>query len=163
MSTRREHDTPTLTSRLPALEQLEGLEVRDVSGDKVGTVADAYTDTTGTNVRYLAVATGWFGTTRHMVPVEDIRIENDGTGDYLVLPYDRDQLKNGPAFERDQEVTHQDESGIYGHYGREGYWDAVHARQTTPAPTPEIAEAEVADAIRRGEDPRGVAVKRWGA
>jgi hypothetical protein len=38
----------------------------------------------------------------------------------------------------------------------------VRARQTTPAPTPEIAEAEVADAIDRGDDPNKVAVKRWG-
>jgi hypothetical protein len=148
--------------RRPSLDQLEGVEVRDVSGDKVGTVADTYTDAAGVHMRYLAVATGWFGTKRHLVPIEDVRVENDGAGDYIVLPYDRDLLKGGPAFEQENEITHEDESGIYGHYGREGYWDTVRARQTPPAPTPQIAEAEVADAIRRGEDPRGVAVKRWG-
>jgi hypothetical protein len=141
---------------------VDSLEVRDASGEKVGTVADAYTDLSGSHVRYLAVATGWFGTKRHLIPLDDVRFENDGAGDYLVLPYDKDLLEGGPTYELDEDITHDDESGIYGHYGREGYWDAVRARQTTPAPTPQIAEAEVADAIRRGEDPRGVAVKRWG-
>ena len=150
------------TRPLPPIDTLGGMEVRDASGERVGSVADAYTDTTGTFVRYLAVATGWFGTRRHMVPVDDVHLANDGAGDYLVLPYDAERLKQGPSSEEADEVTHAHEQGIYAHYGRAGYWDAVRARQTPPAPTPEIAQAEVADAIRRGEDPNGVAVKRWG-
>ena len=170
MSTRRDEDSRTLlgpesypeTTVLPPLDDLEGMEVRDRTGEKVGKVSDTYTDSAGSYVRYIAVSTGWFGTKRHMVPIDDVRLENDGSGDYLTLPYDKEQLKEGPTFDRDEDITHERETGIYGHYGREGYWDAVRARQTTPAPTPEIAEAEVADAIRRGEDPNGVAVKRWG-
>ena len=106
----------------------------------------------------MAVKTGWFGTKRHMIPIDDVRME----GDHLIVPYDKDHLREGPTFERDEDFTRSHEERVYGHYGRTGYWDAVRARQTTPAPTPEIAEAEVADAIDRGEDPRQVAVKRWG-
>jgi hypothetical protein len=134
------------------------MEVRDLSGDKIGTVDDSYTDTGGTYLRYVAVSTGWFGTKRHMIPVDEIFVEED----YLVVPYDRDHLREGPTFERDEDLTRAHEERVYGHYGRTGYWDAVRARQTAPAPTPEIAEAEVADAIDRGEDPGVVAVKRWG-
>jgi sporulation protein YlmC with PRC-barrel domain len=148
---------------LPPLEDLEGMEVRDINGEKVGKVDDSYTDTGGTYVRYLAVKTGWFGSKRHMIPVDDVRLEGEGTDDaYLVLPYDKDNLREGPSFDRDEDLTREHERSIYGHYGREGYWDAVRARQTAPAPTPEIAEAEVADAIDRGDDPNQVAVKRWG-
>ena len=147
---------------LPPLENLEGMEVRDVSGDKIGKVDDSYTDTGGGYVRYLAVKTGWFGTKRHMIPVDDVGLEGDGDDAYLVLPYDKDHLREGPSFDRDDDVTREHERSIYGHYGRTGYWDAVRARQTAPAPTPEIAEAEVADAIDRGDDPNQVAVKRWG-
>lgn len=64
--------------------------------------------------------------------------------------------------ERDEDLTRGTEAGIYGHYGRAGYWDAVRARQTPPAPTPQIAEAEVQAALDRGDDPNVVAVKRWG-
>jgi sporulation protein YlmC with PRC-barrel domain len=146
------------TTNVPSMDRLEGVEVRDATGDKIGTVEDSYTDTRGTHLRYLAVKTGWFGTKRHMIPIDDVRLE----GDYLVVPYDKDHLREGPAFDRDEDFTRRHEERVYGHYGRTGYWDAVRARQTTPAPTPEIAEAEVADAIDRGEDPNQVAVKRWG-
>jgi hypothetical protein len=143
---------------LPTMDRLEGTEVRDSSGDKIGTVEDSYTDEGGTYLRYLAVKTGWLGTKRHMIPIDDVRME----GDYLVVPYRAEELREGPAFERDEAFTRTHEERTYGHYGRTGYWDAVRARQTAPAPTPEIAEAEVADAIDRGEDPNRVAVKRWG-
>jgi sporulation protein YlmC with PRC-barrel domain len=146
------------STNVPTMDRLEGMEVRDSSGDKVGTVDDSYTDEGGAYLRYIAVSTGWLGTKRHMIPIDDIRVEED----YLVVPYRKEELREGPAFERDDDFTRAHEERTYGHYGRTGYWDAVRARQTTPAPTPEIAEAEVADAIDRGDDPSRVAVKRWG-
>jgi hypothetical protein len=137
------------TTAIPPLEDL-------------GKVDDAYVDSNSSYVRYLAVSTGWFGTKRHMIPVDDVRMERDDDENYLVVPYDKDHLREGPSFDRDEEFTREHEHRTYGHYGRTGYWDAVRARQTTPAPTPEIAEAEVQDALDRGEDPNQVAVKRWG-
>ena len=150
------------TTILPGMDRLEGMKVRDSAGSKVGTVDDSYTDEQGTYLRYIAVKTGWFGTKRHMIPIDDVRLEGTDDDPYLVLPYTKDQLREGPTYERDEDFTREHERGVYGHYGRTGYWDAVRARQTTPAPTPEIAEAEVADAVNRGEDPNQVAVKRWG-
>jgi sporulation protein YlmC with PRC-barrel domain len=155
-------ETYSEQTRLPRLDDLGGMEVRDINGDKVGKVDDAYTDSEGGYARYVAVKTGWFGTKRHMVPIDDVRMESDGDDHYLVLPYDKDHLRGGPTFDRDEDFTREHETTTYGHYGRTGYWDAIRARQTTPAPTPEIARAEVDDAIDRGEDPRQVAVKRWG-
>lgn len=192
MTTQRNSSTPGLigpegypdSTMLPALDDLDGMTVRDVSGEKVGTVADTFTDETGAYARYLAVATGWFGTKRHLIPVDDVRLEQDGDDRYLVVPYDKERLKAGPAHDRDEDVTRRHEEDVYGHYGRTGYWEAVRARQTppaptpevgraegeagldsrqtAPAPTPEIAEAEVEAAIRRGDDPDRVAVRRWG-
>ena len=150
------------STNLPPIDQLEGIEVRDAAGDKIGRVDDPYTDTGGAYVRYLAVTTGWFGTKRHMIPVDDVRVESDGDRAYLVVPYTKEQLRDAPTHARDEDFTQADEEATYGHYGRTGYWDAVRARQTAPAPTPEIAEAEVQDAFRRGDDPGQVAVKRWG-
>jgi hypothetical protein len=150
------------STNLPPIDQLEGMEVRDAAGDKIGKVDDAYTDSGGAYVRYLAVTTGWFGTKRHMIPVDDVRAESDGDRTYLAVPYTKDQLRDAPTHDRDQDFTQAHEETTYGHYGRTGYWDAVRARQTAPAPTPEIAEAEVQDAFRRGDDPNQVAVKRWG-
>lgn len=149
---------------LPPLDELEGMEVYDINGDRVGKVSHVYTDSTAGNVRYLAIATGWFGMRHHTVPVDDVRTEIDGDDAFLMLPYDNDTLKQGPTYDPDDDrsLTRAEEIRIYGHYGRDAYWDAVRARQTAPAPTPEIAEAEVQAAIDRGEDPSVVAVRRWG-
>jgi sporulation protein YlmC with PRC-barrel domain len=194
MSTRSERDARAglgpedypATTAIPPLEDLGGMEVRDVNGEKVGKVEDAYVDADTSYVRYLAVSTGWFGTKRHMVPVDDVRMERGEGDDYLVVPYDKDHMRDAPSFERDEAFSREQEYRTYGHYGRTGYWDALRARQstpaatpeiaereertgdelkarqTTPAPTPEIAQAEIDAAIARGEDPNQVAVKRWG-
>jgi hypothetical protein len=150
------------STALPPIGDLVGMDVHDVNGDDIGEVEDAYSDTEGVNARYIAVKTGWLGTKRHVIPVDDVRLESDGEDMFLTVPYTKDQLKEGPAYERDEDLTRKHEEDAYGHYGRRGYWDPVEARQTAPAPTPEIAEAEVSDAISRGEDPQQVAVKRWG-
>lgn len=148
---------------LPAVEELMGMDVCDLAGERIGTVDDAYTDTEGSFVRYLAVKTGWFGTRRQMIPIDDVHLEYGPDEDaFLTVPYERDRMHEGPAMERDEDLTRGTEAGIYGHYGRAGYWDAVRARQTPPAPTPQIAEAEVQAALDRGDDPNVVAVKRWG-
>ena len=73
---------------------------------------------------------------------------------------DLDQLKGMNVYDLNDEKigsvegVYVDGDQIYGHYGRTGYWEAVHARQTTPAPTPEIARAEAADDLARGRDGR---------
>lgn len=166
MSADRSHIGPEAYSdetMLPSLEELAGMEVCDVAGERIGTVEDAYTDTEGGYVRYLGVKTGWLGTRRHVIPVDDVHMEFDGDDEpFLSVPYERDQMREGPAMDEADGLTRDDEQRIYGHYGRAGYWDAVRARQTPPAPTPEIAKAEVQDAIDRGDDPNTVAVKRWG-
>lgn len=148
---------------LPALGDLQGMDVCDVNGDKIGEVEDTYTDPSGSYARYLAVKTGWFGNKRHMIPVDDVQTARDDDGErYLTVPYSKDVLENAPAYERDEEFTREHEQRTYAAYDRSAYWDIVETRQTPPAPTPEIAEAEIADAINRGDDPREVAVKRWG-
>lgn len=139
-------------TEIPSLERLKGMDVCDRDGEKIGSVDSIYTDReTGQNVRYVSVSTGWLGIRRHVVPLDDV--EWSKGGDYLVLPYGRPQLESAPTYDERHELSDDDEERIYGYYGRSGYWDAVRAKQTTPAPTREIAEAEVADALDRGDDP----------
>jgi sporulation protein YlmC with PRC-barrel domain len=141
------------------------MDVRTTDGEKVGKVKDVYLDADARFARYLVVKTGWFSGT-HVVPVDDVTYLDEGHDAYVQVPYTEGQLKRAPTFGDDDEVTPEREREIYDHYQRVGYWDEtrdiVRARQTEPAPTPQIAEAEVADEIRRGRDPRRVRVKRWG-
>jgi hypothetical protein len=82
---------------LPPVGLLAGLEVRDPAGERVGTVAEAVTDAAG-EVTDLAVGTGWFSG-RHLVPADDVRLGNDGAGDFLVLPYGEDRVRELPVQE----------------------------------------------------------------
>lgn len=153
-------------TRLPSLGRLRGMEVRSTDDEKVGKVKDVYLDSEARYVRYLAVKTGWFSGT-HVVPVDDVTFVDDGDDSHVLVPYASEHLKRAPTFGDDDEMTPDRERGIYEHYERTAYWDderdIVRARQNTPAPTPQIAQAEVSDAVRRGGDARQVRVKRWGA
>ena len=154
------------TTRLPALSQLRGMDVCAEDGERIGKVKDVFLDAEARHVRYLSISTGWMSGSS-VVPVDDVTFVDDGRDDpYVVVPYGVEQIRNAPALGDGDEVTAEDERAVYEHYRRTGYWDEardiVRARQTPPAPTPRIAEAEVADAARRGDDPAGVRVKRWG-
>jgi sporulation protein YlmC with PRC-barrel domain len=148
---------------LTSLEELDGLEVRGIDGERIGRIDDTYVDEIDGYARYVAVKTGWFGAKRHVIPVDDVRLEDIGDERFLSVPYTKAQLAAAPVYETEEELTRTREREIFAHYNRLGYWEAVRARQTTPAPTPEIAEAEVADAMARGEDPLDVRVRPWGA
>jgi sporulation protein YlmC with PRC-barrel domain len=155
------------TTRLPSLSRLRGLTVVNREDEKVGKVREVYLDAGADHVRYLGVSTGWLSRGTHVVPVDDVTYVDDGSETYIVVPYSVEHLKAAPSLDDDDELSAEREREIYDHYARVGYWDeardAIKARQTPPAPTPRIAEAEVVDAIRRGEDPAGVRVTRWGS
>jgi|GEM_PF-597238 len=154
-------------TRLPSLSRMRGADVCDRAGEKVGEVADVYLDSNAEYVRYLEVKTGWTGRSRGLVPIDDVDFEDRGGKNLtLIVPYTKDQIRHAPTLDEDDELTPDREQEIYRHYERSGYWEearqAIHARQTVPAPTPQIAEAEAASLMRRGEDPSKVRVKRWG-
>jgi sporulation protein YlmC with PRC-barrel domain len=154
------------STRLPSLSRLRGMTLSNIEGEKIGTVRDVYLDANAAVVRYLAVSTGWLSRGTHVVPIDDVAYIDGDDESHVVAPYTADQVRNAPSLDGDAELTYEREQAIYDYYDRTGYWDerraAVRARQTPPAPTPRIAEAEVADAISRGDDPTGVRVKRWG-
>ena len=132
------HDPVTA---LPAIDRLRGMSVLDSTGERVGRVEDVYVDEEDANARYLGLQTGWLGSKLVVVPVDEVRLQ--GAAD-IVIPYTRAELEAAPRYEAEDELTIAREEEIYGHYGRAPYWDIVRDRQRTPAPTPEIAEAEAA-------------------
>jgi sporulation protein YlmC with PRC-barrel domain len=138
---------------LPELERLRGMPVHAADGERIGTVEDVYVDAEGGYVRYLALDTGWFGGRLTVVPVEDVRVADKGR---LALPYTITDLRAAPSYEIQDDLTISREVEVYRHYDLTPYWDIVRARQSTPAPTPEIAEAEALDPeMRTAADLRG--------
>jgi sporulation protein YlmC with PRC-barrel domain len=153
-------------TRLPSLRRLRGMDVHDQGGQKVGQVSDVFLDASAEHVRYIAVKTGMLGSSTGLVPIDDITYTDDGDDARLVVPYSKDALRDAPTVGDKEDLTPEREREVYEHYSRVGYWDTardvIRSRQTVPAPTPEIARAEVVDALNRGHDPERVRVRRWG-
>ena len=75
-----------------------------------------------------------------------VTADEDELGEAVRVPYTRAHLMEAPPLSPGTEPTVALEGEIHSHFERTPYWDVVRARQTTPAPTPEIAAAEAADA-----------------
>ena len=150
---------------LPALDMLRGMPVLDPEGLRVGTVQAVFVDSRLGFVRYLAVKTGWLVSRTHVLPVDEVAFVSNGDESFLAVPYSTDVIKRSPTLDDEQELTPELERQVYAFYNRAGYWEAireaVRIRQTTPAPTPEIAEAETLEALAERGDPEALRVTRW--
>lgn len=85
----------------------------DVSGHKVGTIADVYVDDATGEPEWLAVMTGLFGTRVSFVPVAGAT-EVDGD---VQLPHEKSKIKGSPNVEADGELSVDEEQSLYQHYG----------------------------------------------
>lgn len=132
--------------------------VVDELGERLGAVDGVFVDEDGRPL-YLALDSGWHGAERHLLPVESVLRATDGS---LVSRFGRERIAAAPRVEGDDALSLDDLSHVHEHYGLASYEDVIAARQTSPAPTPEIARAELASDVRSGRDPLDVAVRRWG-
>mgnify|MGYP001627372619 CR=1 FL=1 len=138
-------------------DRVRGLMAHDGEGSPIGEVVDVYVDPETGQVLYLAVGSQWFPGRRHLIPAADAAVG----GGRVDLPYAPDLLSVAPTFEPGEDLTLHDESDVLVHFGFEGYEDVPRARQTPPAPTPEIARAELGAELRSGRDPVGMRAIRW--
>jgi sporulation protein YlmC with PRC-barrel domain len=75
------------------IERLEGLEVIDQDGDKIGTVDDIYVDDRSGAPEFAAVKSGLFGTKRRFVPIRSAEEIEDS----LRVPYTKAQVSDAPT------------------------------------------------------------------
>ncbi len=73
-------------------DQLEGLEVLDSQGAKVGKVEAIYLDVENGKPEWAAVKTGMFGGHATLVPLVDA----SATESEMTVPYTKDTIKNAP-------------------------------------------------------------------
>lgn len=91
-----------------------GQDVVDPSGDTIGEIADIYFDEQTEQPEWLAVRTGLFGRRLSFVPLA----EAQPSGDYVAVPYSKDQVKDAPHVDPDDGLLSQtEEARLYEHYG----------------------------------------------
>jgi uncharacterized protein (TIGR02271 family) len=104
------------SDRFTAIEdQYAGYEVYDRDGDKIGKVDDLFVDEHD-QPEYIGVKMGLLGLQgTSLIPIELARVdENDRRIEVLV---DKAQVKEGPSFNDDEDITPDYEQRVYSHYG----------------------------------------------
>jgi uncharacterized protein (TIGR02271 family) len=90
-----------------------GRTLVDESGEKIGKIEELYHDQEGGQAEWALVNTGLFGTKKTFVPIRSA----SPTGEDLRVPLSKDQVKDAPRIDADQELSEADERQLFEHYG----------------------------------------------
>jgi len=109
--------------------RVNGTDVFNREGEKLGSVEDVAIDKVSGQVAYAIISFGGFlglGERYHPIPWSLLTYDTDKRG--YVIPCGKDQLRDAPSFETDDLSGWDDtdiREGIYGYYGPYGatpYW-----------------------------------------
>jgi uncharacterized protein (TIGR02271 family) len=126
-----------------------GREVRGSDDEKIGTVEEVYLDTATDQPEWLSINTGLFGLKSSFAPIEGAKPE----GEAIRLPYTKDQVKEAPGIEPDQELNDSEERALWSHYGRD--YDSDYERDATGDREPvgrDLSGPETDSAMTRSEE-----------
>jgi uncharacterized protein (TIGR02271 family) len=101
---------------VPTIEDARTWRGHDAVGpdaNKLGTIEDIYLDQETGEPEWVALKTGMFGGKLSFAPLSQARQD----GDTIVLPYEKDQIKNAPRVEADGALSQEEEAQLYRHYG----------------------------------------------
>jgi uncharacterized protein (TIGR02271 family) len=90
-----------------------GRTLIDEAGEKIGKVDELYYDSEGGQPEWALVNTGLFGTKKTFVPIRS----GSPTGEDVQVPVSKDQVKDAPRVDVDQELSEHEERALFEHYG----------------------------------------------
>ncbi len=90
-----------------------GRDAIDSNGEKLGSIDEIYEDTETGKPEWLAVKTGMFGSNVSFVPLAEASESDEG----IRVPYTKDQVKDAPSADPSGELSQEEESRLYRHYG----------------------------------------------
>jgi sporulation protein YlmC with PRC-barrel domain len=101
-------------------DRVEGTDVYNDSGDKLGSIDDLMIDKRSGQVRYAVLEFGGFlgmGTDRYPLPWDMLKY--DTTRDGYVVPLDKDRLEAAPRYPEDKRPDYDDNYGrqVNDYYG----------------------------------------------
>lgn len=94
-------------------DQLFGREVTDSNGNKIGKVDGVWVDDATNALEFIGVKIGMLMGKTHIIPVD----QGQTSGGTISVPYDESKIKDAPSFGADDELSPDDEDGIYSYYG----------------------------------------------
>lgn len=113
------------------LTSLAGKHLAGSDGQKIGKIVDVYESTDGSDGTFVTVHTGMFGGHASFVPLREAALQ----GDEVVVPYDKDLVKDAPRVTADEELTSDEEQRLYQHYRLGGGTAATNGGAGVPRGT----------------------------
>jgi len=110
------------------LAGLAGATMHGADGQKIGKIVDVYESTQAEDGTFVTVHTGMFGGHASFVPLAQASLQDKD----VVVPYDKNLVKDAPRVQADQDLTSEEEDRLYQHYNLSG---------GSPAPQAEAAGA----------------------
>jgi len=103
---------------------LEGADVYDTEGAKIGSVGQVYLDSSSGNPQWVTVKTGLFGTKETFVPLQNGQVA-DGR---VTVAYPKHQVKDAPRVDADGPLDYSDSEQLFSYYGLQ---DSSYGSQET--------------------------------
>jgi uncharacterized protein (TIGR02271 family) len=152
------------SDRFTAIEdQYAGYEVYDRNGEKIGKVDDLFVDEND-QPEYLGVKMGFLGLEgTSLIPWELTRVNEEGHR--IEVSVDKAQVKEGPSFNDDRDITPEYEEQVYSHYGlqrgqtsgeRGGYGEYYGDEAGKVGPGMREGDTETGEFRGHSEDDEGV-------
>ena len=146
----REHRS----DRFTALEdQYAGYEVYDRNGEKIGKVDDLFVDEND-QPEYIGVKMGFLGLEgTSLIPWELTRADEQGRR--IEVSVEKAQVKEGPSFNDDEDITPQYENEVRSHYGLGAMQGAADRGAYGDYYADKEREGEVGPGVRMGDTETG--------
>jgi sporulation protein YlmC with PRC-barrel domain len=103
---------------LQDVQTWRGMKMVDADGDKIGTIEDILLDRHTGEPAWAAVKTGLFGHKHTLVPIRDAERAGD---DEVRVPLQKEQVKDAPKIDPDDELSPDEERQLWEHYGLADY------------------------------------------
>ena len=95
-------------------EKYEDYTVYDNRGEKIGKVDDLFIDETD-NEEYIGVKMGFLGRKSTLIPMDIVRVNEANRA--VEVSESKAHVKDAPTFDDDEDITHEYEGRIRGHFG----------------------------------------------
>jgi len=123
-----------------------GQDLVDRDGDKLGRIEEIYLDADTDEPEWALVHTGLFGTKQTFVPIRDAQTGPDG----IQVPFEKSLVKDAPKAEADGQLSQQEESSLYSHYGMN------YSEAGSDSGLPEGGAPQTTEQPRTTEPPQGI-------
>jgi uncharacterized protein (TIGR02271 family) len=122
----------------------------DPAGDKIGKITDIYLDADTGQPEWALVNSGLFGAKATFVPLAQAQ----ATGDSVLVPYEKAQVKDAPGVQADGQLSQDDEAELYRHYGLDDDARDTAVGRDTSGPTTDDAMTRSEEELRVGTETR---------